>query len=77
MDGVQVGAEAAQQAQQHQCEQEEEEGHRHGGVGDDLQREDVAMLQGVGTLSEGEMGGGCVSGHRLEATTVPLSWRRP
>lgn len=27
VDGVQVGAEAAQQAQQHQCEQEEEEGH--------------------------------------------------
>lgn len=56
MDGVQVGAEAAQQAQQHQREQQEEEGHRHGGVGDDLQREDVTMLRGVGPSSQGQIG---------------------
>lgn len=55
MDGVQVGVEAAQEAQQHQCEQQEEEGHRQGSVGDDLQREDVTMLRGVGVSSGGKM----------------------
>lgn len=77
MNGVQVGAEAAQQAQQRQREQEQEEGDGHGGVGDDFQREDITMLRGVGA-SEGETGvKAVVKGHWLEASTVPLSWRHP
>lgn len=48
VDGVEVGAEAAQQAQQDEGEEEEEQGGRHRGVGDDLQGEDVAVLRGGG-----------------------------
>ena len=44
MDGVEVGAEAAQEAQQDEGEEEEEQGDRHCGVGDDLQGEDVTVL---------------------------------
>lgn len=44
MDGVEVGAEPAQEAQQDQCDEEEEQGDRHRGVGDDLQGENIAVL---------------------------------
>lgn len=44
VDGVEVGAEAAQEAQQDEGEEEEEQGDRHCGVGDDLQGENVAVL---------------------------------
>lgn len=44
VDGVEVGAETAQEAQHDQGEEEEEQGDRHCGVGDDLQGENVAML---------------------------------
>lgn len=45
MDGVEVGAEPAQEAQQDQGEEEEEQGDRHRGVSDDPQGENVAMLR--------------------------------
>ncbi len=45
VDGVEVGAEPAQEAQQNEGEQEEEQGDGHRGVGDDLQWEDVAVLR--------------------------------
>lgn len=44
MDGVEVGAETAQETQQDEGEEEEEQGDRHRGVGDDLQGENVAVL---------------------------------
>lgn len=44
VDAVEVGAEPAQEAQQDQGEEEEEQGDRHGGVSDDPQGENVAML---------------------------------
>lgn len=44
MDGVDVGAEPAQEAQEDQGEEEEEQGDRHCGVGDDLQGENIAVL---------------------------------
>lgn len=44
MDGVEVGVEPAQQTQQDEGEEEEEERDRHGGVGDDPQGENVAVL---------------------------------
>lgn len=47
MDGVEVGAEPAQQAQQDEGEEEEEQGDGHRGVGDDLQRENVTVLGGA------------------------------
>lgn len=37
VNGVEVGAESTKEAQQDQGDKEEEEGHRHRGVGDDLQ----------------------------------------
>lgn len=44
MDGVEVGAEPAQEAQQDEGEEEEEQGDRHRGVGDDLQGENITVL---------------------------------
>lgn len=46
VDGVEVGADPAQDAEQDEGEEQEGEGDGHRGVGDDLQREDVAMLRG-------------------------------
>lgn len=44
MNSVKVGAEPTKEAQQDQGDEEEEEGDRHGGVGDDLQGEDISVL---------------------------------
>lgn len=44
VDGVEVGAEPAQEAQQDEREEEQEQRDCHCGVGDDLQRENIAML---------------------------------
>lgn len=49
VDGVQVGAEPAQQAQQDEGEEEEEQRDRHRGVRDDLQGENIAVLRRGGT----------------------------
>lgn len=53
MDGVEVGAETAQEAQQDEGEEEEEQGDGDCGVGDDLQRENLAVLRGSGVASQG------------------------
>lgn len=44
VDGVEVGAEPVQEAQQDEGEEEEKQGYGQCGVGDDLQREDIAVL---------------------------------
>lgn len=44
MNGVKVGAQPTKEAQQDQGDEEEEEGDRHRGVGDDLQGKDVSVL---------------------------------
>lgn len=44
VNSVKVGAELTKEAQQDQGDEEEEEGDRDGGVGDDLQGEDVSVL---------------------------------
>lgn len=44
VDGVEVGAEPAQEAQQDEGEEEEQQGDRDRGVGDDLQGEDITVL---------------------------------
>lgn len=44
MDGVEVGTEPAQEAQQDEGDQEEKQGHGDCGVRDDLQRQDIAVL---------------------------------
>lgn len=45
MDGVQVGAQPVQEAQQDEGEEEEEQRDGHRGVSDDLQREDIPVLR--------------------------------
>lgn len=50
VDGVEVGAEPAQEAQQDEGEEEKGEGDGHRGVGDDLQWENVAVLRGGGAI---------------------------
>lgn len=45
VDGVEVGAQPAQEAQQDEGEEEEEQGDRHCGVGDDLQGQNITVLR--------------------------------
>lgn len=44
VDGVEVGTEPAQEAQQDEGDQEKKQGHGDCGVRDDLQRQDIAVL---------------------------------
>lgn len=82
MDGVEVGAQPAQEAQQDEGEEEEEEGDRHRGVGDDLQWENVAVLRGAATTHRGQESVARQKAensilHVIFLSPIPLAWRCP